>query len=111
MNIKIETEATRKDNDRITLANVKRDGYTISNIEGYPKTNDHLKCYTDLPCKIEKGRDEFHNKKKWYVIFDCNINIKDKTYSTVTQATSGAICDYTKYLKEQLRQIEKGFLK
>lgn len=111
MNSKILTKELTEDNERISLDNAKRDGYVISNLDGYPKTKDHLRCYTDLPCKIEKGRDEFPSKKRWYVIFDSNINIEDNSFSTLSEAIRYATLKYTNFLQKQLKDIKTGKLK
>lgn len=89
----------------------KEMGYTLVNIENYPKTDDHLECYTDLPCYIEKGREEFRYKKRWYVSFFNEIDIDDKSYGSIDKAIIGALSSYKKYLKSTLAMLDSGVLK
>ena len=80
-------------------------------LKNYPNNGLHIGYYTDLPCKIEKGRDEFVNKKKWYVIFEPYINISIATYSEVESAKEGARNKYKKYLEDTLKKIQEGKIK
>jgi len=111
MKIENLTPKVQKNIERIDLDNSKKNGYIISKIPLYPNDENHLQCYTDLPCRIEKGRDEFPNKKKWYVVFENFINIETKTHSTVSSAISSAKSDYEKYLNKQLKDLKSGKLK
>lgn len=86
-------------------------GYTLAPIEGYPKNGEHMQVYTDLPCSIMKGLDNFKQKNKWYVTFYENINIPEKTYNTANEAIRGAKENYLRYLKKQIKNIEAGVLK
>lgn len=109
--MQVLTKEAEKDNGRIGMLNMKRKGYIISELETYPKDGNHMKCYTNLPCKVIKGLDNFKDKKKWYVIFDDNISIQDKKYSNVHLAMDGAINDYLKYLEKQIKDIKNGNIK
>ena len=80
-------------------------------LKNYPNNGLHIGYYTDLPCKIEKGRDEFINKKKWYVIFEPHINIPDTTYGELESAKVGARNKYKKYLEDTLKKIQEGKIK
>lgn len=80
-------------------------------LKNYTNNGLHIGYYTDLPCRIEKGRDEFINKKKWYVIFEPHINIPDATYGEIECAKVGARNKYKKYLEDTLKKIQEGKIK
>lgn len=111
MKINKLTPELEEDNKRIEMDNAKREGYVIFPIENYPNDGSALRCYTDYPCKIEKGRDEFVFKNKWYVMFDCHFSIEDKCFSNIGQALYYMKASYLKWLKNQLELINKGKLK
>ena len=83
-----------------------KDEYNFYPLKNYPNNGLHIGYYTDLPCRIEKGRDEFINKKKWYVIFETYVNIPDITYNELESAKVGARNEYKKYLEDTLKKIK-----
>lgn len=111
MNVIKITKEQEEDNKRIAMNNVKRNGYVIAPIEHYPNDGNTLRCYTDYPCKIEKGRDEFKNKNRWYVMFYPYFNIEDRNFSNIQQAIDYMQISYSKWLENQLLLIKKGKMK
>ena len=84
-----------------------KDEYNFYPLKNYPNNGLHIGYYTDLPCKIEKGRDEFINKKKWYVTFEPYVNIPDTTYNELESAKVGARNKYKKHLEYTLKKYKK----
>ena len=111
MNTINPTKEVENDNKRIAINNIKRKGYIIAPIENYPNDGNTLRLYTDYPCRIEKGRDEFKNKDRWYVMFYSYFNIEDKNFSNVQQSIDYMQNAYSKWLENQLLLIKKGKLK
>ena len=77
----------------------------ITTLKNYPDDGNHVQYITDLPCRIEKGRDEFGSKNRWYIIWN-NVELVnsliDKSFIDLDKALEYAYTEYVKVLKNEL---------
>ena len=89
----------------------------INYMDHYPKNGKHFELFTNLPCYITQGNDEFYYRDKkgldkqskphlWYVYFDTELGyIECKGFRTPENAYKYAIKSYSKLLKKELNKI------